>query len=95
MSRRNPEHTASQKCSTRPADLLSQKEKNKYEKKSERSNTNAYLWNLEEMARMILSANQRYRSREETYGHQGWNGVGAMNLEIGIDIYILLKLGIK
>lgn len=30
MSRTNPEHTASQKCSTRPADLLSQKEKNKY-----------------------------------------------------------------
>ena len=36
----------------------------------------------------------RYRCREQTYGHQGWNvaggGGGVMNWEIEIDIYTLI-----
>ena len=39
---------------------------------------------------------QRYRCREQTYGHQGgkvawrWGGDGVMNWEIGIDIYTVI-----
>ena len=37
----------------------------------------------------------RHRSREKTYGPQGWNaagggGCGVMNWEIGIDMYRLM-----
>ena len=40
---------------------------------------------------------QRHRCREQTYGHQGGKatgggGGGAMNCDIGIDVYTLIRI---
>ena len=67
---------------------VSQKEKNKY-------HILTHICGSRKMVQMNRFARQkqRYRCREQTYGHQGGKvagrgGGGGINWEIGIDIYI-------